>query len=190
MLGPIITGENLKLVPTRREHLADFCDWFADPEITRFLIIRFPPSPESEAQWFDKVSVKPNIIHWAVVRAEDGALIGNCNWDVSWQHRRASWGVCIGDKTAWNQGYGREILHLCLCYAFLELGLEKVTSNAFSDNAASVRLHESAGFERCALMRRQFYISGKWRDEWQGELFRADWEVKAGRNPLWKPRDY
>ena len=49
---------------------------------------------------------------------------------------------------------GREILHLCLCYAFLELGLEKVTSNAFADNAASIRLHEKEGFERCALLRR------------------------------------
>ena len=190
MLGPIITSEKLKLVPTRREHLADYCEWFADPEITRFLMLRFPPSLENEGQWFDKVSANPNLIHWAVVRADDGALIGNCGWDILWPHRRASWGVCIGDKSSWNQGYGREILHLCLCYAFLELGMEKVTSNAFADNGASIRLHEKEGFERCALLRHQYYISGKWRDEWQGELFRADWEAGTGCNPTWKPRDY
>ena len=190
MLGPIITGEKLKLVPTQREHLSDYCEWFADPDITRFLLLRLPPSLENETQWFEKLSIDPDHIHWAVVRVRDDSLVGNCNWKISWPHRRVQWSVCIGDKTAWNQGYGREILHLCLCYAFLELGMEKATSHAFADNAASVRLHEKAGFERSALLRHHYYVSGKWRDEWQGELFRADWEQNAGRNPLWKPRDF
>ena len=42
MLGPRLDGERVRLVPPEAAHCPAFIRWFADPNITRYLLYRFP----------------------------------------------------------------------------------------------------------------------------------------------------
>ncbi|MBV9547200.1 MAG: N-acetyltransferase, partial [Chloroflexi bacterium] len=37
MLGPTLTGQMVTLAPLKPEHLQHYVEWFADPEVTRYL---------------------------------------------------------------------------------------------------------------------------------------------------------
>jgi hypothetical protein len=42
VLGPVIEGERVRLEPPHAEHLPTYVRWFADMEVTRYLLFRFP----------------------------------------------------------------------------------------------------------------------------------------------------
>ncbi len=56
MLGPILDTGRLRLEPPRPEHVAAFVRWFADPQVTRYLFRRYPPSPRQEAEWLERMA--------------------------------------------------------------------------------------------------------------------------------------
>ena len=50
MLGPYIHEGELTLGPIGPEHLDNFCAWFADQEVTRYLLMTLPPSLKQEQE--------------------------------------------------------------------------------------------------------------------------------------------
>jgi len=89
---------------------------------------------------------------WAVVRKEDGALLGFCGLkiadapgspiegvhEVGWRLREDCWG----------KGYAKEGAIASLDFAFRELGAERVVAITFSGNAPSWGLMERLGMTR------------------------------------------
>jgi RimJ/RimL family protein N-acetyltransferase len=64
---------------------------------------------------------------------------------------------------------------MILKYFFKELRYQKVTVTVNDDNAASIALHEKAGFTREGTIRRMFYSEGKYHDvHWYG-LTNDEW---------------
>jgi RimJ/RimL family protein N-acetyltransferase len=48
MLGTILSGERVRLRAPALDDLPTFIRWFAEPEVTRYLLRRYPPSPAQE----------------------------------------------------------------------------------------------------------------------------------------------
>jgi hypothetical protein len=42
MLGPVIEGERIRLEPPRPEYLPAYIRWFADMEVTQYILFRYP----------------------------------------------------------------------------------------------------------------------------------------------------
>lgn len=182
MLGPILEGERVRLEPPRAEHLPTFLRWFADPEVTRYLLRRYPLSERQEAAWLEAMSTSEVDIVWAVTRKPDGRLIGVSGIHrIDWQHRHAWPEILIGERSEWGKGYASEALTLVTGHAFRELGLEKVLASIYSGNDASIGMAERVGFRRCGLLRRHAYFDGAWHDEWLGETLRDEWKDAATR---------
>src|SRR5262249_27535125 len=66
--------------------------------------------------------------------------------DMSYQHRRASFGILIGEKDCWGKGYGTEATRLILDYGFRQLGLHNIMLSVSSANTAAIRAYTRAGF--------------------------------------------
>jgi len=178
MLGPIIRGTQIYLAPPQTEYLDTYRRWFADPAVTRYLLLRNPPSPQQEAEWFDRIARSDDDVVWAIVRTEGDVLIGSTGLhSIDWRHRHANSGIVIGEREYWGKGYASEAMRLRTDYAFRELGLEKVLSSVFTGNEGSRRALEKAGYRQCGLLRRQRYFEGRWHDEWMGEILREEWEA-------------
>lgn len=182
MLGPVLEGERVRLEPPRTEHLATFIRWFADTDVTRYLLYRFPLSDKGEAEWYEQAAKDPHQVVWAIVARTSGRLVGATSLDrINWRDRRAESGLVIGEKDEWGKGYAGEAMRLRTRYAFRELGLEKVVTMVYGGNDASRRGLERAGYRQCGTYRRHAFVEGEWRDAWIGEILREEWEAEEGK---------
>jgi RimJ/RimL family protein N-acetyltransferase len=183
MLGSILEGDRVRLVPPAPEHLPILVQWFAHPHITRFLLHRSPLSLRQEEEWFDRIARSEQDVVWTIALKEPATLIGVTGLHgITWRHRHAVNGIVIGERAEWGKGYATETIRITTAYAFRELGLEKVRTSVFEGNDASRRAMERAGFRQCGLLRRNRFFDDKWHDEWLGEILREDWERREPSN--------
>jgi RimJ/RimL family protein N-acetyltransferase len=176
MLGTILGGDRIKLRAPALEDLPAFTRWFADPEVTRYLLRRYPPSPAQEAEWFETMATSDKDLVWAVVARDGELVIGVIGLHrIDWQHRHAWIEIVLGERSVWGKGYATEALRLCTDHAFHELGLEKVLASVYSGNEHSIRMAEKLGYRQCGLLCRNAFFAGEWHDEWLGEILREHW---------------
>ena len=177
MLGPILEGDRVRLEPPAREHLPNIAKWRTDLEAPRYLLIfQFPPAPKQHEQWLEKVAASQDEIMWTVIDRRDGALVGLCGLDkISWRHRHAIGWTFLGDKERWGGGLGTETARLRTSFAFKQLGFEKVMTEIYTGNTASIRMVEKVGFRQAGILRRHRFVDGVWQDLWLGEVLRAEW---------------
>jgi RimJ/RimL family protein N-acetyltransferase len=182
MLGPILEGERVRLEPPRPEYLAAYQRWFADMEVTRYLLYRFPFTVKAEEEWLEQVGKDPSQVMWAIVLKHNGRLIGNAALErIDWRNRRGESGTVIGEKDEWGKGYAGEAMRLRTRYAFRELGLETVTTRVVVANDASRRGLERAGYRPAGVLRHHYFVDGRWHDAWIGEILRDEWEATQER---------
>lgn len=188
MYGPIVEGPRIRLVPPAPESIPTFLRWFSDVRVTQYLMVRNPMSVPQEAEWLENVARDPAHVYWSVRINGNDKLIGSCGLtSLNWQHRRAMFGLVIGETDEWGHGYGTEMARLVLAYAFRELGLEKVSTCVILPNEASRRLHLTAGYRECGVFKRHLWFRGEWHDEWRAEAIREEWEANHGAGTIWPP---
>ena len=149
-----IVGDRVALGPRRRELLPLYLKWINDFEVLRTLGAPLRPmTMEAEEQWFNESS-----------RAEDASFtiyerstlrpIGNTGFhELSLAHRQATFGILIGEKDCWDQGYGTEATRLMLDYGFNALGLHNIMLTVFSNNPRALRAYQKAGFREIGRRR-------------------------------------
>ena len=99
----------------------------------------------------------------AVVRKEDGALLGACGLVLSPEHRRGELGYWVG-KAYWGQGYCTEAARALVEYGFRTLGLERIYAQHFSRNPASGRVMQKLGMRHEGHLRHHIQKRGQFED--------------------------
>jgi RimJ/RimL family protein N-acetyltransferase len=174
MLGPTLVGSTVTLARLRPEHLEHYLEWFADPEVTRFLMRDTPPSLKEEEEWLERVARSETELLWGLF--VQGEHIGGTGISgISWRSRHGLTGTMIGDRRWWGRGIATEAMGMRTRYAFEELGLEKLVTQVFEGNVASRRALERVGYQTVGVRRHHEYRHGQWWDVWLGELLRDDW---------------
>jgi RimJ/RimL family protein N-acetyltransferase len=179
MYGPIIQGKLVRLRPPRPDDAAVMITWFEDMEVTRFLLLRHPPSIEQEKEWFDKMAKDPDQVLWAV--EHEGRTVGVTGiHQIDWRNGFGTTGTLIGDKAVWGKGIGREVMQLRASYAFNQLPLRKLKSGYLDGNEASARAQAAAGYREVGRYRADMFFDGKWLDHVITEVLREDWILRSG----------
>jgi [ribosomal protein S5]-alanine N-acetyltransferase len=180
MYGPVIQGKFVRLRPPILEDAQAVITWFEDIEVTRFLLVRHPPSIEMEKEWLDRMARSPDDVVWFVEYG--GQLVGvTALHMIDWKNGCATTGTVIGDKSVWGKGLGRELMQLRASYAFTQLPLRKLKSAYIAGNDASAKAQAAAGYREIGRHREDMFIDGKWRDHVLTEVMREDWEKAQGK---------
>ena len=175
MFGPILEGKLVRLRPPRMEEADAIVTWFEDPEVTRFLEVRHPPTVEFEKEFLEKTGRDPDTVWWAV--EHDGRLVGATGIHrIDWKNGFGTTGTVIGDRAMWGKGLGRELMQIRAAYAFTQLPLRKLKSGYLDGNEASARAQKAAGYKEVGRWKGDRFIDGKWVDQILTELLREDWE--------------
>jgi len=96
---------------------------------------------------------------------ENGQHIGvTAIHHINWREGNASTGVIIGEKEAWGQGYGSDVIRTRTRYAFEQLGLGYLETETFAENTAIIRCPERAGYQRTGVARKKSWRDGCWHD--------------------------
>ena len=175
MYGPVIQGSLVRLRPPTPEEAPAVIAWFEDVEVTRYLLVRHPPSIQMEKEWLDRMARSPDDVVWFV--EFKGQLVGvTALHMIDWKNGCATTGTVIGDKSVWGKGLGLEVMQLRGKYAFTQLPLRKLKSGYIDGNEASAKAQAAAGYREIGRHHADLFVDGKWRDHVMTEVMRDDWE--------------
>ena len=110
----MIRGRKTRLRALERGDLAHFVRWINDPEVRRFMAMRYPLSMTEEEQWWEGLHERETD-HIFAIEARDGNYIGNIGLHgIDSENSKALLGIIIGDKAYWGQGYGTDAVRAML----------------------------------------------------------------------------
>jgi RimJ/RimL family protein N-acetyltransferase len=196
MPGPaFLEGESVDLRTFEEEDVEFLRDTVNDARVWKSLGGQVTPtSLAMERRFFEKESRDDATIRFVVTsrdgdEAHDGGTDGRDGVvrvgmvelnDIEWDRSRAEVAFWIAPAHQ-DAGYARDALSTLVDYAFDQLGLHKLTAEAFATNEASMRLLESIGFEREGRFRAEEYVDGEWVDVVRYGLLAAERDGDSGR---------
>ena len=162
----MIAGEHIILRAFEREDAERCYRWMNDPNIVRTLKSRYPIAFQNEMEWLDRaIHASAAERHFAIERKDDRTHIGNASiHDIEWVSRVASFGLFIGEPSAWNRGFGGDAIRTLVRFAFDEMNLRKLRIDVFDYNDRAKHVLETQGFVQEGRLRAEFYRDGAYHD--------------------------
>ena len=178
----MIYAERIRLRAVERDDIPRFVEWLNDPDVTAGLAMHLPMSTWDETRWFENLSnraveERPLAIE---ARSSEGGWkhIGSVGLEaIEWLNRSASFGIFIGDKSVWDQGYGTEATRLMLKHGFETLNLNRIFLHVYETNPRAIRAYEKAGFVREGLQRQAIYRNGSYFNVLLMSILRSGWDA-------------
>ncbi len=159
-----LIGEKCYLSPVSLEDVEKYTEWINDMEVGQFVLFSatvYDVEKEREAL---QNMMKNNIL-FAIVEKDTNKAIGNCGLHhVSEIHRKATFGIFIGDKSNWNQGIGTEATCLLLDYAFNIINLNNIMLEVVEFNKRAIKCYEKCGFRYIGIRRQAIFMAGRYHD--------------------------
>jgi ribosomal-protein-alanine N-acetyltransferase len=179
-----IAGTLVYLRPFGHEDLSGpYSAWMNDPEVTCYMESGiFPNTADDLEKFFRDVTGSRNQVILAVVDKKTHQHIGNVKLGpIDWVHRRAHFGILIGEKKFWGKGVGAEATRLIVEYAFERLNLNRVDLGVYAEHQAAVRCYEGVGFKIEGRLRQDLFHHGEHKDRlWMG-LLRSEYKPAEAR---------
>lgn len=177
----MIVGKRVRLRAMEPTDLRQFQEWLNDPEVAEGLARYLPLSAADEEKWLVGVmegmpEERPLAIE--IRQGDAWQLAGNAGlFNLQWTNRSAEFGIFLGDKSKWNQGYGTEVLQLFLQHAFDTLNLHRIHLRVFASNPRARRSYEKAGFVMEGTLRQALYRHGRYVDVHVMSILRSEWNI-------------
>lgn len=160
-----IEGEKIYLRLMTAEDTDRIVRWRNNPRVQKNFIYRKPFTREGHLAWIESRVNTGEVIQFIICEKTTDRPVGSVYFrDISKEHRRAEYGIFIGEDDAVGQGIGSEACRLACEYGFSVEKWHKIMLRAFSDNRAAIRSYEKAGFEREACLKEEVYVDGVYRD--------------------------
>jgi RimJ/RimL family protein N-acetyltransferase len=175
VFGPRLVGANgVSLrTPTLDDHKT-FVRWMMAPETSRFWGGRFGDlRDEAFTERHTKDAESETSITWSIALGDETVGFTGI-FGIDWIARDGESGIFIGRHDLYGRGIASEAIRLRTEFAWRELGLRRVHNWISLRNRGSRRANEKAGYRQTGLMKRYLFRSGQWYDDWQGEVFSAD----------------
>jgi diamine N-acetyltransferase len=177
----MIYSDRIRLRGVEKEDLPNFVAWMNDPEVIEGLLVFWPMSSVDEARWLESLGGREQAEKPLAIDARVGEAwkhIGSCGFhNFDWKIRTAEFGISIGDKSFWNQGYGTETVRLLLKTGFETLNLNRIYLHVNADNLRAIRAYEKCGFVHEGRLRQAVYQHGHYQDLLVMSVLRAEWDA-------------
>jgi len=177
----MLRGEKVLLRPLKRSDITNFLKWFNDPEVTQYLAFYLPMTEMAEEKWIENAAsrVQAGTDVYLVIETieEDSSKpIGTIGLNsINPKDHSATFGIAIGEKDYWGNGYGTEATQIFLDYGFQQLNLHRISSEAFAFNERSIRLHKKVGFKEEGRQREAIFKNGNFHDHVMFGILRNEW---------------
>lgn len=160
-----IEGEKLYIRKMEVSDTDDIIRWRNNPRVFRNFIYQKPFTKEGHMEWIHNVIEKGLAVQFIICEKATDRPIGSVYFrDISKEHKKAEYGIFIGEDDAIGKGYGSEAAKLALRYAFFVEKWHKVMLRVYADNVGALKSYENAGFEREAYLKDEVCIKGEFRD--------------------------
>lgn len=159
-------GQLIRLRAREPEDEPLLFQWFNDPEVTQHLSMRYPVSHRQERSFIERHGeVTYATAEFAVERLSDGVLIGGAGLGTDPpEHRSATLGIALGDKSCWDGGYGTDTMRTLCRFGFEMMNLHRIQLDVFAGNDRARHVYEKVGFQVEGCRRQAFFKHGRYLD--------------------------
>ena len=152
---------------TTKDITPRYLSWLSDPEVNRYLEIRFTPPRNLEElkNFIIAVNDSDDSLILGIFLKSEGYHIGNIKLGpIDFNHTTGDIGLLIGDRGQWGKGYARIAIKLLSDFSFAKLGLFKLTAGCYGSNQGSRRAFLNAGFVEEGRRTDQYGLDGQRED--------------------------
>lgn len=175
----MIYGERIRFRAVERDDIPRYVEWLNDPEVIAGLSIYLPFSNADETHWFEGLmsrSMEERTLAIDVKSDNTWKHIGGTGFEhLEWNNRSAEFGIFIGDKAYWNEGYGTEATRLMVKHGFETLNLHRIYLRVYETNPRAIRTYEKVGFVKEGIMRDAIYRNGCYINALLMSILRSEW---------------
>ncbi len=120
---------------------------------------------ESHEKWMETMVDTGKVVQMIIVENESEKPIGSVYLrDIDYEHKKAEYGIFIGELDYLGKGYGTEAAELMINYAFEYLELHKVMLRVYAENKRAIKSYEKAGFKKEAYLKDDVFVQGEFKD--------------------------
>jgi RimJ/RimL family protein N-acetyltransferase len=166
-----------------------FSRWGRNSEYRRLMNSEAPQlwSVKKLKEWIEKDLEKEasGRYYFEIHTLEGDQIIGFVGLSgVRWNQGDAWVGLGIGEPDYWGKGFGTDAMYLVLRYAFMELGLERVSLSVVASNERAIRAYVKAGFKPEGVERQLVHRDGETEDVLYMGILRQEWlaQYSGGEN--------
>jgi ribosomal-protein-alanine N-acetyltransferase len=160
---PTLKAEVIFLEPIGPQHVSDeYVGWLNDPEINKFLDVRFsvPQSRETVRRYVDSFHANTENYGWVIKACASAAMIGTITIPrVDRVHLAGGIGLMVGDKRYWGTRAAREAFDLVVEFAFDTLGLRRLVEHNVALNHQSNFMLRHAGFRHEGTLKKAYRLA-------------------------------
>lgn len=139
--------------------------WRNSDAVRSRFIYRETFTPEGHLAWIRNMVETGKVIQTILCDLETDEPLGSVYIrDIDRLHKKAEYGIFIGEESARGRGVGTAAAKLMLKYCFEEEGLHRVFLRVLSDNEPALRSYEKAGFQKEAFLREDVLLDGTYHD--------------------------
>lgn len=154
----IFRDSRLPIIRTRRLVLRDieirditpeYMRWLNDPEVTKYLEIRFVPQTKKKVREYVQSALDDtrNKMHFGVYDKGGARLVGTVTLPhIDWNHYSADISFVIGHPDASKKGYATEAVHGVIYYVFRECNIVKLWGGYYQGHKSSANVFRNNGF--------------------------------------------
>ena len=160
-----LTGRRVHLRPFGRDDLPYIQKWSNDAELRRLIGEVAPMSRAETEKWYRELLADKDRVWFVIVLKRGGRVIGEAGLLRMFRPwRNTDMTIIIGEKDAWGKGYGTEVGHLLLDYAFGQLGFHRISIGVVGFNKRALKFWESLGFKKEGVKRDEYYYDDEYSD--------------------------
>ena len=114
--------------------------------VEKFLF-REPVTREMHLKRIREDIAEGRVVQFIIGLTADGSEIGSQYFHhIDAAEKSGEFGIFIGEESALGCGYGKDVLELCLPYAYDVIGLNCIYLRVLAENTAALKTYEKAGF--------------------------------------------
>lgn len=169
-----LVTERLCIVPFSDRHLTNrYVGWLNDPEVVRYSEQRHRRHTLASCEAFvDSFRHSPSFL-WAIETAQGPALhIGNIAAYVDAVNSVADVTILLGERSAWNRGFGLEAWTAVCNHLLDDVRIRKVTAGTLADNAGMRWIMRRSGMVDDGVRAAHYLLDGRPVDLVYAALFR------------------
>lgn len=158
------TSERLLFRPLEQNDVTErYADWLNDPEVNRYLEIRFSQHTVESCSEFVKETNADQQSHlFGIFDKSSGLHIGNIKIGfINSHYSSGQLSLFIGEKAYWGKGIATEAISAITNWAFEVLALERVEAGCCDENTGSLRAFLKAGYTVEGYFRKNTVINGR-----------------------------
>ncbi|HNX37303.1 MAG TPA: GNAT family protein [Candidatus Cloacimonadota bacterium] len=177
-----LLGEKCYLSPVSLDDAEKYTEWVNDLEIGQFVLFS-AANLDINAERETLRKLMQDSVMFAIVEKDTNKVIGNCGLhQINEVHRRATFGIFIGEKTYWNQGIGTEATSLIVDYGFNIMNLNNISLEVVAYNQRASRCYEKVGFKHIGTRRSYVYMAGAYHDVLLYDLLASEFSSPLVKN--------